>query len=195
MTTSDTPTKYEIRDSRRIDPRGSFYIPTIQTQEGLRDNYAFAREREMMTYDEFMEIEKNLPDGAILYPRPIRPDDYKPPQHGKFVEFMNSALSVEMSKQDAVTPKPKVQVSVREVKWLNERRRQINALELEDIEWITEDGRVIPYNDKSVDDFKITGLSNIEFVEPGFHDGSVVIEHDDDDPWDSGLGKQAEVAL
>lgn len=109
-----------------------------------------------------------------------------------FANAINCMIDTEMAKQEPKTDsKTKVQVSVREVKWLEERRRQINAIDLDDIEWITEDGRVIPYNAKNIEEFSFTGLSNMSFIELGFHDGSVVIDHDDDDPWDNGLGKQS----
>lgn len=101
-------------------------------------------------------------------------------------------IIAEFEKQDARPKSPKVQVSVREVKWLNERKRQINMIDIDDIEWITEDGRVIPYNEKNVEDFKFTGLSNINFIELGFHDGSTITNVEVDDPWDNGLGKQTQ---
>jgi hypothetical protein len=105
---------------------------------------------------------------------------------------INEMIIAEFSRQDAVPPNPKVQVNIREVKWLIERKRQIDAMEIDDIEWITEDNRILEVDKQHLEDFKYTGLGNTNFIEMGWHDGSLAKCQPEDDPWDSGLGKQVE---
>lgn len=58
----------------------------------------------------------------------------------------------------------KIQISVEEVAALIQRRKEINIIPLENIEW-TLNGVPIDIDPKEIEDFKFIGLSNVTFVE------------------------------
>jgi len=60
-------------------------------------------------------------------------------------------------------------VKIAEVIALKNRLKEINALELEKIEWVNENGEVIPINPKIVEEFIYTGLGNVDFITTGFY--------------------------
>ena len=57
-----------------------------------------------------------------------------------------------------------VKITIEEVEALQKRRREINHTPIEEIEW-TENGKAIPVTPEQLDDFKFTGLCNIDFVD------------------------------
>jgi len=61
-------------------------------------------------------------------------------------------------------------IDIREVERLEERRRQINSIPLEDIVWV-KDGEPVPVTTEQLEHFKYTGLNNINFVTMGFCEG------------------------
>lgn len=46
-----------------------------------------------------------------------------------------------------------------------EYRRKINQCPIEEVEWVRDDGSKIEVKQEYIDDFKITGLSNVCFAE------------------------------
>ncbi len=75
----------------------------------------------------------------------------------------------------------KIQVSVEEVIRLQERLCEINRPNLRDIEWVDDQGNVIPCPDEVVDRFRFVGLSNGCFVEFCYVDkttGFKMVDHD-----------------
>ncbi len=62
----------------------------------------------------------------------------------------------------------KIRIDVNEIKRIEERRREINSIPLENIEWVDGDMPVnIPA--KHVEDWKFIGLSNCCFAETEFY--------------------------
>ena len=63
----------------------------------------------------------------------------------------------------------KIQISIEEVAELIDRRKEINSIPLEDIEWTIK--RVPVYVDpKVIEEFKFMGLSNVTFIEDRFYE-------------------------
>ncbi len=63
-----------------------------------------------------------------------------------------------------------MQIAIEYVKWLAEERAKINRAKLEDIE-IFEKGMKLDIPSKVIDDFKFTGLANIDFILSDFYKG------------------------
>ena len=63
----------------------------------------------------------------------------------------------------------KVQVSLREVEELQSRRREINSLPIEQIEWLRDDGSVVEVAPETLEEWRFTGLTNLCFIETGFY--------------------------
>ena len=81
----------------------------------------------------------------------------------------------------------KTPISIVELLGMEERRKQINAIPLEDIEWIGEDGKAFLPAKGVVDEWRFMGMSNIQFIITGFYKAPSA---DDEDPrWAEGLGK------
>ena len=84
----------------------------------------------------------------------------------------------------------KTQISIMEVLGMEERRKQINAIPLEEIAWIGMDGKPFKPAEGVVDEWRFCGMTNIAFIETGFYKAPA---DDDEDPrWAEGLGKFAE---
>ena len=62
--------------------------------------------------------------------------------------------------------KKKTKISIQEVVDLNARLRAINRLSLEDIIW-TLNGKPIPIDKKTIEEWDFTGLSNADFIISG----------------------------
>ena len=61
----------------------------------------------------------------------------------------------------------KVKVAIEDVWRIYEERKAINKLHFQDIVW-TKNGKEIKFSQKAKDDFKFTGLSNIDFITSSF---------------------------
>lgn len=72
----------------------------------------------------------------------------------------------------------KLQVPIEYIEWLDQERRKINTIKLEDIEFF-KDGKKLNIPEKRVHRFKLIGLSNIEFILSNFYD-----ENDNDEFWE-----------
>jgi hypothetical protein len=107
---------------------------------------------------------KVLPAGILLHPVTVAP----PP----------------------MAEKAKTPISIMELLGSEERRKQINAIPLEDIDWIGEDGKAFLPAKGVVDEWRFMGMSNIQFIISGFYKAPSA---DDEDPrWSEGLGKFVE---
>lgn len=60
-------------------------------------------------------------------------------------------------------------VDINYLRYLNEQRQAINATNLENIVWV-ENGQEIEASDKLIEDFKFTGLSNVDFILSGYYE-------------------------
>jgi hypothetical protein len=58
----------------------------------------------------------------------------------------------------------KTQINVEEIRAMNKRRAEINALEFKDIEWL-EGGKLIEIDPSVTEDWDFTGMGNYSFVE------------------------------
>jgi hypothetical protein len=52
---------------------------------------------------------------------------------------------------------------------LRERLKEINSNDLNNIDFISDNGEIIKIDDKIISEFKYTGLSNIDFIVTGFY--------------------------
>ena len=57
----------------------------------------------------------------------------------------------------------KTRVSMEEVKYLKSRLAEINCIPLENIEWVSF-GKTQEFPEEIINDFKFTGLNNVDFV-------------------------------
>lgn len=60
-------------------------------------------------------------------------------------------------------------VDVNYLRYLNEQRLAINQTPLEDIVWM-ENGQMIEVSDKLIEDFRFTGLSNVDLILAGYYE-------------------------
>jgi len=94
-----------------------------------------------------------------------------------------------------VTPPPvaevaKTKISILEVLGMEARRKQINSIPLEEIEWIGTDGKPFKPAKGVVDEWRFCGMTNIAFIETGFYKAPG--KEEEDPRWTEGLGKFAE---
>jgi hypothetical protein len=59
--------------------------------------------------------------------------------------------------------------SLEQVNYLVKQIKIINDARLEDILWWDEDGEAIEINPKVIEEFKLTGLNNIDFITTGYY--------------------------
>lgn len=64
--------------------------------------------------------------------------------------------------------KKKIRINVEEIRALDARRREINAINIRDIEWY-ENGKKLNYTEEQVNQWRFIGLCNTSFVE-FYHD-------------------------
>lgn len=81
-------------------------------------------------------------------------ESYPDPSMGPLLEELRAVLG----RPSTLT------IAVEDVDALQEHRRRINQIPLEQITW-TLGGRTINVTPKQIEDFKFTGLSNIDFVD------------------------------
>lgn len=62
-----------------------------------------------------------------------------------------------------------MQIAIEYVEWLAEERSKINRVPLEDLE-IFENGMKLDIPRKVIDDFELTGLSNVDFILSDFRE-------------------------
>lgn len=62
-----------------------------------------------------------------------------------------------------------MQVKISEILQLTGRIREINKPELNEIEFLDDDGNVVEINSKFVEHFKFIGLSNCDFITSEFY--------------------------
>ena len=60
----------------------------------------------------------------------------------------------------------KAEIAIEDIHALMQNRRAINRLPLEDIIW-TENGKPIHIDKKIIEDWDLTGLTNIDFIDSG----------------------------
>lgn len=61
-----------------------------------------------------------------------------------------------------------MRIDVETVLDLNEKRKAINSIPLENIEWF-ENGKLLQVREGAVEEFKFTGLANIDFILCGYY--------------------------
>jgi hypothetical protein len=155
---NDTPTKCEIRDSRRIDPSGSFYIPTIQTQEGLRNAYAFVNKGSPVN----ISGKKVQVKGVEVKDLPKRGD--------KLLEAFKKAAQESFNRHEhypGSRPGTATRIQIAEIEWIAKRIEEINSEDLIDIQWVDKDGRDVFMSPKDIAKWKLTGRTNIELLLSG----------------------------
>jgi len=62
-----------------------------------------------------------------------------------------------------------MKIKISEVLFLKERLKEINNLDLSNIEWLDENGNVVEIDPKNISDFKYMGLNNADFIDTGFY--------------------------
>ena len=55
-------------------------------------------------------------------------------------------------------------VKISEIIALRERMKEINANDLSNIDFISDNGEIVKINDEIIAEFKYTGLSNVDFI-------------------------------
>ena len=60
--------------------------------------------------------------------------------------------------------RPRKTVLVSEIDWITERSADINSGLLSDIDWIDTNGALIHIEEKDLEEFKFTGLNNMDFA-------------------------------
>ena len=60
-------------------------------------------------------------------------------------------------------------VKISEIIALRERMKEINSNDLNNIDFISDNGEIIKIDDKIIFEFKYTGLSNIDFIVTDFY--------------------------
>ncbi len=63
----------------------------------------------------------------------------------------------------------KTKVNLQEIDDIIKRKDKINKLDLNDIEFIDYNGKIINISQKIKDDFKFTGLNNIDFITSNYY--------------------------
>lgn len=63
----------------------------------------------------------------------------------------------------------KTKVTLQEIEDIIKRRNRINILDLDDIEFIDFDGKVVDIPQGIIDKFKFVGLSNIDFITSNYY--------------------------
>ena len=63
----------------------------------------------------------------------------------------------------------KVKVSLKEVEEMQRRRREINSLPIEQIEWVNDDGSVVEVTPETLEEWRFIGMTNLCFIETGFY--------------------------
>lgn len=63
----------------------------------------------------------------------------------------------------------KIKVSISEITDMQKRLREINSLDINDIDFIDEDGNVIHIDEKIISDWRFTGLNTSDFIDSGFY--------------------------
>lgn len=63
----------------------------------------------------------------------------------------------------------KTKIRISDVLRIAEEAAEINKTNFEEIEWLDENGAVIPIDEKILKDFKFTGLNNMDFIKTGFY--------------------------
>lgn len=62
-----------------------------------------------------------------------------------------------------------MKIRISEILFLKEMIRNINSHELNEIEFLDDDGNAIPINERIREEFRFTGLSNVDFIDTGFY--------------------------
>ena len=63
----------------------------------------------------------------------------------------------------------RISVKISEIIELKNRIKEINSLDLNDIDFISDDGSIVKIDKNIISDFRYTGLNNIEFIYTGFY--------------------------
>lgn len=63
----------------------------------------------------------------------------------------------------------RLQVRVSEILDMAKRKREINSKSLTDIDFLDEAGNIIQVDKKIIDDFRLVGLNNTDFITSGFY--------------------------
>jgi len=61
-----------------------------------------------------------------------------------------------------------MRIDLEEIRELVKRRKEINSIPLEKIEWF-EDGKPVKIDKRIVENFLITGLNNIDFITSNYY--------------------------
>ena len=65
--------------------------------------------------------------------------------------------------------KPKIKISVFDIKQLEKSLNEINKLDFDDIDFINNDGEVINIDPKHIKDWRYVGLNVTTFITSGFY--------------------------
>lgn len=60
-------------------------------------------------------------------------------------------------------------VKISEIIALRERMREINSIDLNNIDFVSDNNEIVKIDDKIISEFKYTGLSNIDFIVTEFY--------------------------
>lgn len=71
----------------------------------------------------------------------------------------------------------KTRVDIEDIRYINAKRVEINMLNLQDIVFY-ENGKPVEISEKVLEDFRYTGLSNIDFITSEFYLGNGSVEDD-----------------
>ena len=60
-------------------------------------------------------------------------------------------------------------VKISEIIALRERMKEINSNDLNNIDFVSDNGEIVKIDDKIISEFKYTGLSNVDFIVTDFY--------------------------
>jgi len=63
-----------------------------------------------------------------------------------------------------------MKVKISEILELDARRREINKVDLKDIQFLDDNGNVVKINPELVEKFRFIGLNNTDFITTGFYE-------------------------
>ena len=85
------------------------------------------------------------------------------------LELSEYGISLLMPHNGKTDTNGRFQIRVSEIHDIAKRQREINRIDLKDIDFLDENGNTIEVDKKTVDDFRMCGLNNTDFITSEFY--------------------------
>lgn len=66
----------------------------------------------------------------------------------------------------------KKRVNIKDVMDIEARRKEINSLDFDEIEWVDENNNSIEIDEKFIEEWKFMGMNNMDFITSEFYKGN-----------------------